>query len=193
MKTFFIIPGFKMRAQDKEFDWLIIFLKTKGFKVFLVPIVWNYKTLSQNAKEFIDFFNNNKSEENYVLGFSFGAVISFITANILKPKKIFLCSLSPNFKEDKIFINKNSRKYIGKRRFSDIDNRSAVKFSKELKVQAVLFYGEREGVVYPHLRKRSEETLRFSKKSKLIIVKNSPHNINFPEYINAIKKELVNV
>lgn len=193
MKTFFIVPGFRMKATDREYSWLVDFLKNKGFKVVAVPVHWNHKALSENAEEFVDFYNKNKSEINYVLGFSYGSVITFITASILKSKKIFLCSLSPDFTEDRSSMDKSSIRYIGKKRFDDTKNRSAIKLAKELKVPTVLFYGEKEGIQYPQLKKRAEETSKLASKTKLLIVKNSPHKIDFPSYIDAIKKELINL
>ncbi|MFA7191997.1 MAG: hypothetical protein WC089_01710 [Candidatus Paceibacterota bacterium] len=193
MKTFFIVPGFKMKATDREYRWLITFLKDNGFRVVAVPVHWNHKTLSQNAEAFIEFYNKNKSDLNYILGFSYGSVITFITASILKPRKIFLCSLSPDFAEDRLTIDKNSVRDIGKKRFDDVRTRSSIKFAKELEVPTVLFYGEKEGTKYPQLKKRAEETFNLVNKSKLIIVKNASHKIDFPEYVDAIKKELMSI
>ena len=72
----------------------------KGFTVSLVPITWERATMTDYAVEFESFYEKHKANDNYVLGFSYGAVIAFITANKLKPKKIYLCSLSSDFKED---------------------------------------------------------------------------------------------
>ncbi len=55
-KTFFIIPGFKEQATDKNYTWLLAFLKSKNYQVVPVPVTWNYKTLSANATELGDFF-----------------------------------------------------------------------------------------------------------------------------------------
>jgi pimeloyl-ACP methyl ester carboxylesterase len=189
-KTFFLLPGFGMQPKHKSFKWLVIFLKQRGFRVVETPINWDYKTLSKNTLEFIEFFNKNKGSENYVLGFSYGAVIAFLSANIVKPKKIYLCSLSPDFKEDRKFMSKKIAKYIGKRRFADAYKREGKKLAKELKVPSVVFYGEEEGKKFPSLKIRCKETARLAKNSKLVVVKDAPHKIDFPTYIVAIKKEL---
>jgi predicted alpha/beta hydrolase family esterase len=91
MKKIFIIPGFKQKPTDKYFIWLKKFLHSKNFDVAIVPINWNYKTMSDYTEEFEKFYNKHKSEENYILGFSYGAVITFFAAEKLKPKKIYLC------------------------------------------------------------------------------------------------------
>ena len=189
-KTFFVIPGFKTQAKDRQYKWLVKFLEDKGIKVIKTPVFWNYKTLSENAEEFVSFFNKNKTKENYILGFSYGAVIALLTASLLNPKKIYLCSLSPDFSEDRSLMESSIKKYIGKKRYVDTKTRSGRKIAQELFVPAVIFYGEKEGKEYPQLKKRCEETARLAKNSKLIVVKNSPHQIDFPLYVEAIKNTL---
>jgi len=188
-KKFFIIPGFKMKASDKAFSVLINHLAQEGYSVIKVPVDWRYKTLSINAEEFRTFFDANKAEVNYVLGFSYGAVIAFITANKLMPRKVFLCSLSPTFSEDNAW-EKKWIKYIGKRRYEDSLTRSSLQIAKDLQIPTVIFCGEKEAIKYPALFKRCREVSEASAKSKLVMVKNAPHRIDFPEYVSAIKKEL---
>lgn len=189
-KTFFIIPGFKEQATDKNYAWLFKFLKTKNYKVIPVPVKWNYKTLSENKMELVDFFKNYKSKENYILGFSYGAVLAMLTANEIKPKKLYLCSLSPDFSEDLRFMSSDIKKYIGKRRLLDIENRSGRELAKSLNVHTTVFYGEDEGKQYPQLKKRCEETVKLAPKTKLVMIKEAPHQIDFSGYVDAIKEEL---
>jgi len=179
-----------MQTTDKPFVWLIHFLNSKGFKVVGVPVKWKRSTLTKNAEDFKKFFNINKGKINYVLGFSYGAVINLITANELKPNKIFLCSLSPDFKEDNKDIKNWIKNYLGKNRMEDTQTRSGIKMAKELSVPSVVFYGEKEGKQYPKLKNRSEETVKLAKSSKLVIVKNAPHKIDHFSYIEAIKKNI---
>jgi hypothetical protein len=51
----------------------------------------------------------------------------------------------------------------------------------------LVFCGEKEGRAYPQLKKRCEETVQLASNAKLIIVKDSPHDIAYPEYVMAIK------
>lgn len=190
MKKFFLLPGFRQKATDKQFLWLKKFLTEKGLEVVLVPITWERKTMTDYAAEFEAFYSKNKGKENYILGFSYGAVITFITAEKLKPEKVFLCSLSPDFKED----IKNEKQwildYVGKNRTADSLTRSGREIAKKLSVPAVIFFGEKEGKQYPKLKKRCEETARLAKKARLVVIKDAPHNISHPEYIKALKQEL---
>lgn len=189
MKKIFIIPGFKQKPTSKSFVWLKNFLVDKKYKVEIVPITWNYKTMSDYVSEFENFYNKNKVEENYILGFSYGAVIAFITAEKLKPEKIFLCSLSSDFKEDVSSMSNFIKQYIGKKRVLDCLTRSGKGIAKKLTIPTIIFYGELEGKLYPQLRKRCEETAKLVRNSKLVIVKNSPHDILHPDYMEAIKKQ----
>lgn len=193
MKTFFLVPGFRMQIKDKPFKWLVNYLEEKGVRVVKTPVDWNYKTLTINAAEFVDFYNKNKGQENYILGFSYGAVITLLTANELKPHKIFLCSLSPDFAEDKHWLKQGDIKYIGKRRYSDTRTRFGRVTAKNLKVPSVIFCGEVEGKKYPELLKRCEETAKIANNSKIIMVKNAPHQIDFEEYQKAIMKEVSDI
>jgi len=186
-KTFFIVPGFKTQGTSIEYKWIISYLKVKGVRVLKVPVTWQRSTLSDNAKDFEHYFNANKGKENYILGFSFGAVITLLTANILKPNKIFLCSLSPAFNEDLDPKDNSFIRYIGQKRFTDLSSYSARLLAKELRVPSVVFYGEQEGNEYSKLKKRCEQTVQLAKNSRLVVVKDAPHQIDFPAYQEAIK------
>ncbi|MBP6974751.1 MAG: hypothetical protein KBB54_02285 [Candidatus Pacebacteria bacterium] len=191
MKKFFIIPGFKERANDSQYKWLISHIKKAGWTPVTVPITWNRKTVSQNANDFVTFYNEQRSEQNQVLGFSYGAVIALLTAGTLGPRKLYLCSLSPDFKEDQDKISPSIRKYIGKKRFKDIETRSAIKIAKNLSVPTTIFYGEVEGEEYPSLKNRCEETAKHAQHAELVVIPDTPHKIDFIAYQDAIKMKLI--
>ena len=190
-KTFFIIPGFQTQASDEEYSWLVRLLQDNNYLVRCVPILWSRRTVTQNAEEFLQYFEIHKTDENYILGFSYGAVIAFITAEKTNPNKLFLCSLSPDFSEDSESMPIVIRNYIGVRRYLDTKTRSARAIVKKLKTPTVIFYGEKEGAMYPPLKKRAEETAKYSPHTKLVVVPDAPHEIDFPSYQTAVKSELV--
>lgn len=175
---------------EDRYQWLISYLQSRNYIVQVVPIAWSNQTVSQNAKEFLNFFEINRTKNNYILGFSYGAVIALMTANITKPKKLVLCSLSPDFKEDSLSMPNWLKKYIGVNRYLDTKTRSAIKLAKSLETETVLLCGEKESVDYPQLLKRCKETAQFAKNSKLIMVKDAPHDISFPAYQAAIKNAI---
>ena len=189
-RTFFIIPGFKQKATDEQFKWLTKLLKSKGFDVVNVPVDWKYRTASDYARDFKVFYDKHRSQSNYVLGFSYGAVIALLTASELRPNKIYLCSLSPDFKEDLSSMTPWVKKMIGKKRVLDIKKRSGRAIAKNLDIPSVLFYGEKEARLYPQLKVRCEETNKLAKSSKLVVVKDAPHRLNHLNYIEAIHREL---
>jgi pimeloyl-ACP methyl ester carboxylesterase len=129
-RTFFIIPGFKQKPNDKQFTWLEKFLKEKGFVAIKVPIAWDRRTMSDYVEDFIEVYKKHKSQMNYVLGFSYGAVIALLTANILKPNKIYLCSLSPDFKEDIHSMSPQIKKLVGRKRLAVARKNSGTQVAK---------------------------------------------------------------
>jgi len=60
MKIIFVIPGFKQKTTSKSFVWLKKFLSEKGFDVVIVPVTWEYKTMSDYVAEFESFYIKNK-------------------------------------------------------------------------------------------------------------------------------------
>jgi pimeloyl-ACP methyl ester carboxylesterase len=162
------------------------FFTKKGFLVKPVPIQWNYRTMSDYIEEFERFYSVHKGKKNYLFGFSYGAVIAFSTAEKLQPEKIYLCSLSPDFKEDVKGMEEWIKKYIGARRLNDCLQRSGVDIAKQLTVPTVIFYGEEEVVDFPQMKKRILETKRLAKNVEVVEVANAPHDISFPSYQNAI-------
>lgn len=175
---------------DHQYSWLVSYLEHKDYEVFIFPVSWNHTTLTKISVDFVDFYMANKSSNNYILGFSYGAVIAFITASLTKPNKIILCSLSPDFLEDFKAMPSWLKKYIGKNRLSDIKTRSAKKIAKSINSKLVILYGEKEGMEYPQLRVRAEETVKLAQNAELIVVPRAPHNISFSTYQTAIKKLL---
>lgn len=116
-------------------------------------------------------------------------MIAFISAASLKPNKLFLCSLSHYFKEDLPSLEPSWKKFIGKNRVNDFKTISANSLAKKLTMPTVIFCGEAESKKYPQLEVRCSKTNKAIKNSKLVMVKDAPHQISHPEYIKAIKKE----
>lgn len=188
--TFFIVPGFKQQVTDKCYAWLVKYLKKQDFNVIGVPINWDHRTMKDYIEQFKETYSANKSNTNYVLGFSYGAVTAFMTTSELKPKKVFLCSLSPDFYEDRKSLTPQMIQYIGKRRFTELQTRKAVDVAKNLTISSVIFCGEKEAAQYPQLLHRCKETSTLAKNSKIIMVTGSPHNIGNAEYQKCIIQEL---
>ena len=79
-KVVYIIPGFTEYTKQPEYKKIGGFFKSKGFKVVYADITWNYRVMSDYVKEFTTKYKFNPKDDNYFLGFSFGAVISFLAS-----------------------------------------------------------------------------------------------------------------
>ena len=187
MKTIFIVAGFKHSAHEEQYEWMKRYFESLGFTVKTPNIRWNNRTMTDYTHQFINYYNKYKSEVNYILGFSFGAMISLITADKLKPDSLYLCSLSPYFKEDLPTIKKSWRRYIGKKRIEDFESYSGITLAKRISMPTVVFYGTQEAGKYPQLKVRCTETKNLNSNCRLIIAQNAPHEIDYPTYIEAIK------
>ena len=190
-KTIFTIPGFGDKVSEPQYKWMKSFFERHVFRVRPVPILWNYRVMSDYVDEFEKYYRKHKTAKNYVLGFSFGAMIAFISAQKILPDKLYLCSLSPYFKEDLHTLKPYWERLIGSHRLQDFQKFTAKKIGKALTVTTTIFYGEREAKKYPQIKVRCRETARYIKNANLVVVEDAPHRIDHPNYIQAIKMRFV--
>ena len=182
-KVVYIIPGFKEKVSLKGYQQAIKFFKLRNFKVIPIKISWKYKIMSDYVDEFFCQLSHNKSDDVYLFGFSFGAMIAFISAVKIKPKMLFLCSLSPYFKEDLKSLKKSWRNSFGKKRLEDLKNFSFQKLAKDITCKTFLIAGEKEP---KELHKRVNDAHKKIKNSELFIVDGAKHEISQKEYIDKL-------
>ena len=190
-KTIFIVPGFRHDSTHTQYDWLTPFFQSIGFDVKKFNFKWDHKTMSDFTADFSKYYNKYKSQTNYVLGFSYGAMAGLITANELKPNELILCSLSPYFNEDIEKLKPWWKIYIGIHRSIDFKKFEAIKIAKKIIIPTTVIYGSREGEQYPQLKHRCEEVARLIPNAKLEVADNAPHKIDYPSYVATIKKLFV--
>lgn len=191
MKTVFTLLGYYLNeTSSSKLATLNNGLTAKGYNVVPVDISWKYKTHTQYVKEFVELYNKHKTEENIVIGNSFGAVVAFIAAPIVKPDKIYLCSLSPFFKEDRVsYPDSYAIKFFGKRRTKDFRSYSADSLAREIaqqKIPTTVVYGEKERQTSPVLAARCQQTSQAIPDSELIEIPNCPHNMVEAVYSQAM-------
>ncbi|MGC1176690.1 MAG: hypothetical protein WA843_01350 [Candidatus Saccharimonadales bacterium] len=192
MATVFILAGFDLHetAADAGFAQLRDGLTKKGYSVVPVAISWRHKTISQYLEDFKQFYKQHKTDTNIVIGNSFGAVIAFLAAPVLQPDSIYLCSLSPFFKEDRRkFPDSYGIKYFGKRRMEDLWSYSADEVAKVINQTATktfVVYGEKEYISSPNLVSRCRETADKIKGAVLTEVAGAPHDMSDDVYSAAI-------
>lgn len=189
-KRLTIIPGGWHKPTDKCYQWMIRYFKDQGFEVRVITIEWKRHTMSDLVEQFQQQFQKEKAVKEYLLGFSFGAMIASIAAAELKPDRLFLCSLSPYFSADVKSIQKADARFLGYRRLEDFKKYNARPIAKAIKSPTVVFCGEREGKRYPALLKRCKETAAQLTHAKLVMVPDAPHEIDFPTYVELIKNHV---
>jgi len=196
MKVAFLISGysFNQTPADNKYADLRKAISKKGYKVIPSPFQWNRTTVSKYVTEFADFYNKNKDDYNILIGNSYGAMVSFLVAPIVKPDRILLCSLSPYFIEDADKTTKEYRlKRFGKRREEAMKRLSAKKTADAINktnIEVTMLYGEQEKEVYGQLVERVKETAKELNNVTLVEVPNAPHPFIYPAYIKGIAKVL---
>lgn len=184
-KIVYIIPGFSENTSIEGYQQIMKSFKSKDFKVIPIEISWKYKVMSNYIDEFCTQLSHKESDDVYIFGFSFGAMIALISAIKIKPKMLFLCSLSPYFKEDLELMKVSWKHGIGRKRMEDLKNFSFQELSKNINSKTLLIVGEKEP---SEIHKRTNSVHKRVKNSKLFIVKNSKHNISQKEYINKLQE-----
>lgn len=198
MPTAFIIAGFDLQntAASKKYAVLEEGLKKKGYTVVASDISWKRKTPTQYALEFITFYNKHKSERNIIIGNSFGAVVAFISAADTKPDALYLCSLSPFFKEDR---GKRPDSYginiFGKRRMEDLWSISAQNITdgiSRLNIYTVVVYGQKEHQTSSTLVARCKNTAKQIHNAEIFELPNAPHSMTNEVYSQELLKYINN-
>ncbi len=184
-KIIYIIPGFIENTKTKSYQKIIKNFQDCNFQVIPIKISWKNKVMTDYVADFYTQLIHKNNNDVYIFGFSFGAVIAFIAASNIKPKKIILCSLSPYFREDLKYIEKSWMKIMGKNRINDFKNFSFDNLSEKINCETLLILGEKEN---KQVYRRTEDANKKIKKSKLFIFPGAKHNISQKEYINNLEK-----
>jgi pimeloyl-ACP methyl ester carboxylesterase len=191
-ETIFILAGFSTSSTALSRDYLKIRndLKAKGNVVVPVDISWYQKTPSQYLTEFIKLYNKHKSEKNIIIGNSFGALVAFLAIPEVQPDIVYLCSLSPFFKEDERKLpDSYGIRYFGKRRMKDLRSYSSnevVKAINKTSTNIFVLYGEKEHITSPPLVDRSRDVAHKLNKATLLEIANAPHNLGNDSYSAAV-------
>jgi pimeloyl-ACP methyl ester carboxylesterase len=186
-KVAYIIPGYgESHTRQPGYDKVAAFFEEQDIKPVHMEIGWLKRKpgkFKYFVADFLKKYKKNKGTETYVLGFSFGAIIAFLTAQKLKPKAIILCSLSPYFKEDLPKLNPEWVKWW-RETFSDGDY-VFTKLAKNVKVRTYLIVGGKD---YVSCIRRAKDAKRKIKGSTLTIAKGAKHKISQKAYLDAVKK-----
>lgn len=188
MKTVaFVIPGYHHSPDRKIYTDIIDSFEAKNITTFPVKISWQYHTMLFWVDEFLKVYEANKGDRNILLGFSYGAMISFIASTKIDVDAQILCSLSPYFAEDLESLPHRWKK--GKRRIAEFEKIFAEDLTPQITADTFILYGTKEG---EQIKKRAKETYHLLHSEKhLIPIAESKHDIGNPNYLNAIRKVIV--
>lgn len=190
-KTVYVIPGFQEKVTDARYSGLLVLLKKYGFEVVPITISWDHKIMTDYVKEFLGQIKLPlKQERIFILGFSFGAMISFIASPKVKPEAQLLCSLSPYFSEDLPKIKKWWKVMIGKRRVADFERYNSRVIAQETACKTFLLAGTEEG---PHIYRRATEVNGWLKNSELFLIQKAKHNLGQEEYLATLNRVLASI
>lgn len=191
-KIAFIIPGYsESKKNNPAYAKIGGYFKRQDIRSIIVDIDWKYRTMSDYVAQFKEeYLKNKKAAEVYFLGFSYGAMISFISSVELKPKVQILCSLSPFFKEDLPHILESWKRYAGKARMADFQNISFNALAKKASTKTIILVGDKEG---KEIERRAKDANKKIKDSQLIIIPKAKHNIQQGEYLAEIERVIENL
>lgn len=182
MKKLIILPGMWDHTNEEMYQNIEDNLKN-DFDIILKNFKWNHSTVNTLTKDLNNFLSKIDTKNSIILSFSFSGIILFNLLDKYHFNKVFLCSISPFFKENISKLPKEAKKIIGKRRLKQLKNIS----NKQdvIKQDIIFLFGDQD---WP-MGIENSKIMAKNYKSMFKIVKNTKHEIN-QEYINIIKKAL---
>lgn len=186
-KIVYLIPGYtESHSKTKRWQTVAKLFEKYGITPIHVDISWKKKTperFSDYTEEFLKQYKKPKNTEVYVLGFSFGATIAFLTATKTKPKALILCSLSSFFIED---IAKFKPTWLRwwKKNFVDSDYLFA-KFAPKVLTKTYIIV---ENVDAKEIMSRAKDARKKMTNASLIIAKGARHKIDQKKYLTALER-----
>jgi hypothetical protein len=182
-KIVYIIPGYREDSDTIGYKCVMRFFKRKHVKPIMVNIHWKFRTLNDYVSEFLSFYKPITSGKIYLFGFSFGAMVALMASPFIAPDKLYLCSLSPFFKEDLSHIKKKGRKSLGKNKLRDFKKISFRTLAKQVSCTTILVAGEEEST---DVLKRTAIAKREISKAKLYLARGAAHDLSQPEYLRTL-------
>ncbi|OGL25105.1 hypothetical protein A3A68_02240 [Candidatus Saccharibacteria bacterium RIFCSPLOWO2_01_FULL_48_13] len=192
MRTVLFVPGFRENLESRNYRSILNGFEAKGYKVKFVAINWSRNTVSDWVKEFDDMYQKYNPKKTILAGFSYGAIISLVSASKRSPSELWLFSLSARFHEDFPRLKKSTLRIMGKskRRLEAFNNLRFYDLSKTVDCKTLIFVGEEEAKDDPALLERAKEAHKLIPNNQLILVSGAPHDVSNKKYIVAIEKAI---
>lgn len=187
-KKIYIVPGFGESTRMKNYREVINLSKEKGFEVVGIKIFWDMdKTMDDYLLEVSEQLPN-VNEDDYVLGFSFGAYIAYILSQKKVFNKYIFCTISPYFKENLKDIPQDAKDYFGEEFMKSLEIH---KIHKGKDKKAWFFTGEKDWGLAIKMNKKASD--KWKGESNFKLVKNTGHELSADNYIKELKNILKNL
>lgn len=180
--TLFIVPGFRQKISDPVWQQVKSLAENFFAKVVMFQPDWNYNTLADLVKEF-DHLRQKHTGPQIVLGFSFGAMIAYLSSINLSTQATILCSLSPYFAEDIPYLRPWWNLAVGKRRIAVFQETLFSKLAAQNNGNYYLLVGEKE-VTQCHAR--YQDALKRLMNVQGTIVPGAGHDISAQNYLDSL-------
>lgn len=187
-KVIYVIPGYGGKCSKRgKFGKIARIFSAHDIEPICVDIDWGDSkggNFPRYNRQFLKAYKKRKGVDTYVLGFSFGAMIAFLTAAKTKPKKILLCSLSPYFTEDFSHLPTSWKKWWdGCFKNSDY---SFNDYAKRVISPVRIVVGNKEGKECMRRSRAAKKALK--KRATMTVIKGGRHDITQPAYLRALEK-----
>jgi pimeloyl-ACP methyl ester carboxylesterase len=165
--------------------------RSAGVRAVGVDIKWQRSIMSRYVEELVIRVRSDKNRNYYILGHSYGAMAALIAASHhLRPRRLFLCSLSPYFSD---FISKDKaamERELGKRRARDFANIHFRMIIRNIRARTELFVGDNESASVVKIARRTHRSVPGA---RLVVVKNAAHKLDNENYLAAVIKRIYTI
>lgn len=184
-KTLYLIPGFGETSSDPAYVRISRVAKEAGYHVVPFDPTWDRSAATRWVADFSRIVERDGAKNASVIGFSFGAYIAVLAAKKYDFNRLYLCSLSPYFKDDLPHIPDAAWKALGSRRKADFSSHS---FPEDIGASAVFFVGEHE--IRYELQAVEKRYRAWKGEKKYIVVPDADHDLESGEYLDSLLSEI---
>lgn len=186
-KKVYIIPGYNESARQDCYVEIAALFEQRNITAIPVSIHWKYRTFSNYVSQLL--LQIQTTEHTPILfGFSFGAMVAFLASLLVSPEKLYLCSLSPFFKEDLLTAGDESVQVLGKKRTREMQKISLTERAAAITCPTTLLVGSEED---PAVIQRTKNASKLINHAELHIVEGATHSLSDPAYFNTLKKIII--
>jgi pimeloyl-ACP methyl ester carboxylesterase len=139
----YMIPGYDEDIRFAGYQYVMKLFRSRGITPVGVTIRWKYRTMTDYVKGFIGQWNEGHVPA-YLFGFSFGAMVALLAAPYVNIRGLYLCSLSPYFREDIRDLTPSAQRSVGKHRMNDFKKISYKEACRKVHCKTILVAGENE-------------------------------------------------